>query len=408
MWLDDPNFGPMAHIGTLSRSGLDAVRFAYNPSWLANPAAFQLDPSLALSAGEFFPRDSNFGIFLDSCPDRWGQVLMKRRELVLAREQGRTRRELRAWDFLLGVQDVTRMGALRFCDAAVPQPREFLANEALGAPPVTLLAELQQVALELSRKKLDDLPLLKRWLEVLVAPGASLGGARPKANLAGDQQSLWIAKFPAADDDTDVALREKLVHDLARRCGIDVPASRIELIGAGYHTFLVQRFDRQAGRRRFFTSAMTLLGKTDKQEASYLELAEFIATHGCAGDIDRDLRELFRRVAFNVVVANRDDHLRNHGFLRTAGGWRLAPAFDMNPSTRRDSHVLTLDDVDPTPDLATVLGTAAFYRLTATQAEHIVATVIDVVKGWEPAARQLGMSAEDRAELADLFALQLP
>jgi serine/threonine-protein kinase HipA len=264
------------------------------------------------------------------------------------------------------------------------------------------------VALELSRKKLDDLPLLKRWLEVLVAPGASLGGARPKANLAGEQQSLWIAKFPAADDDTDVALREKLLHDLARRCGIDVPASRAELIGTGYHTFLVQRFDRHAGQRRFFTSAMTLLGKTDKQEASYLELAEFIATHGCPGHIDEDLRELFRRVAFNVVVANRDDHLRNHGFLRTASGWHLAPAFDMNPSTRRDSHVLALDDVDPTPDLATVIRTAAFYRLSAERARDIVAAVIDVVQGWEAVARLLGMSAEDRAELTDLFQLQLP
>jgi serine/threonine-protein kinase HipA len=250
--------------------------------------------------------------------------------------------------------------------------------------------------------------MLKRWLEVLVAPGASLGGARPKANLAGEQQTLWMAKFPAADDDTDVAQREKLVHDLARRCGIDVPPSRLELIGTGYHTFLVQRFDRQAGRRRFFTSAMALLDKTDKQDASYLELAEFIATHGCPDHIERDLREMFRRVVFNVVVANRDDHLRNHGFLRVATGWRLAPAFDMNASGKRDDHVLALDDADPAPDLATVLRTAAFYRLTEEQAREIVAGVIEVVQGWEPAARLLGMAAVDRAELADLFQLRLP
>ncbi len=328
---------------------------------------------------------------------------MRRRELVEAKAQARTRRELRAWDFLLGVQDTTRMGALRFSAVTEIDAPAFLADEALATPPVTQLAALQQVAFELSRRQVDDLPLLQQWLKVLVAPGASLGGARPKANLTGDNDSLWIAKFPAVDDDSDVALREKLAHDLARQSGIQVPLSRLERIGHGHHTFLVQRFDRAGGRRRFFTSAMALLNKSDKEEASYLDLAEFIATQGSPAHIQGDLGELFRRVAFNVAIANRDDHLRNHGFIREPEGWRLAPAFDMNPSAKRDGHVLALDDADPSPDLATVLKTAAFYRLGQAEAKGIVAVVTGAVGQWEHHAKRLGLSGEDRAELEGLF-----
>jgi len=408
VWLDDPAFGALSRIGILSRSGPDSVRFSYESAWLKHPGAFALDPSLSLSAGDFFPRDSNFGVFLDSCPDRWGQVLMKRRELVDAKAQARTRRELRAWDFLLGVQDVTRMGALRFSAINDTDSPTFLANEALAAPPVAQLGALQLVALELSRKRQDDLSLLTQWLKVLVAPGASLGGARPKANLIGDKQSLWIAKFPAADDDSDMALCEKLVHDLAQQCGINVPPSCLERIGHGYHTFLVQRFDREQGKRRFFISAMALLNKTDKEEASYLDMAQFIATHGSPAHIADDLRELFRRVVFNTVIANRDDHLRNHGFLRVPEGWRLAPAFDMNPSGKRDSHVLALDDTDTSPNLATVLDTAEFYRLNVRQARDIANGVITVVGQWQHHAKRLGLSAEERSVLEYLFLLTMP
>ena len=408
VWLDDPAFGPLTRIGTLSRSGLDSVRFSYEAAWLAHPAAFQLDPSLSLSAGDYFPKDSNFGVFLDSCPDRWGQLLMKRRELVEAKEQGRAKRDLRAWDFLLGVQDATRMGALRFSQTDHADNPSFLANEALAAPPVAQLGELQQVALELSRKKLDDLPKLQQWLKVLVAPGASLGGARPKANLAGENDTLWIAKFPAADDDRDVALWEKLAHNLARQCAITVPLSRLERIGHGYHTFVVQRFDRHAGHRKFFTSAMTLLNRTDKEEASYLDLAEFIATNGSPDHIAEDLRELFRRVVFNVVIANRDDHLRNHGFMRAPEGWRLAPAFDINPSVKNDSHVLALDDSDTSPNLGTVLETKEFYRLDVARARAIVNVVVEVASAWKRQAKRLGISAVEMAELEAMFLLERP
>lgn len=415
VWLDDPTFGPLTHLGRLHRSGQDAVRFEYSPLWLKSPAAFALDPELSLASGNFYPQDSNFGIFMDSCPDRWGQTLMKRREVVEAKQEGRARRELRPWDFFLGVQDVTRMGALRFSPlqsdkqlkqgpAPVFVDGSALANQALAAPALTHMGELQAVALELTRQKVDELDLLQQWLKVLVAPGASLGGARPKANLQDGLGRLWIAKFPGADDDHDWALREMLVHQLATEYGLNVAPSRLERIGHGYHTFVTQRFDRRDGHRRFFTSAMALLGRGDSEGASYLDIAEFIASRqGVQGKIEGDLRELFRRVLFNVAVANRDDHLRNHGFIRESAGWRLAPAFDMNPSTKKDVHVLALDDMSTEPNLDTVVSTAEFYRVTQQQAQEDLARLRAVLGSWQHKAKQLGLSAEDRAEIEGCF-----
>lgn len=400
VWLDDPSFGPLQQIGTLSRGDRGSVRFAYEPKWLKHAHAFTLDPELDLSSGEFFPGDSNFGVFMDSCPDRWGQMLMKRREVVEAKDAGRAPRNLGPWEFLLGVQDCTRMGALRF---SPPDSQDFLANETLSAPPVTRVAELQAVAFDLTRKKQDNLDKIKEWLKVLVAPGSSLGGARPKANVTDDDGTLWIAKFPSADDDYDVAAWEKLLHDLAERCGITVPKSRIMQIGNGYRTFMVQRFDRGGKRRRFFSSAMTLLGRKDTEDASYIELAEFIANLGEVSLINHDLKELFTRVVFNVATANRDDHLRNHGFIRSTAGWRLAPAYDMNPSFKKEEHVLALDLYTRQPDLDAVLSTAEFYRLNNDVAGGIKSAVCKVVSGWQLHAKRLGISAQECAEAEHLF-----
>lgn len=400
VWLDDPAFGHLQHIGTLSRGDRGSVRFAYESRWLKVAHAFPLDPELDLSAGEFFPQQSNFGVFMDSCPDRWGQILMKRREAVEAKEEGRAPRTLGPWEFLLGVQDFTRMGALRFSQ---PGEQVFLADEALSAPPVARIAELQAVAFELTKKKQADLGKIKEWLKVLVAPGSSLGGARPKANVVDEDGSLWIAKFPSADDDYDVAVWEKLLHDLAQQCGISVPESRLLQIGHGYHTFLVKRFDRNGSNRQFFASAMTRLGHIDTEDASYFELAEYIATYGEPEHIAQDLEELFRRVAFNVATANRDDHLRNHGFFRSPQGWRLAPAFDMNPSFKKDEHVLSLDLYNRHPDLEVVLETSEFYRLREDRAREIINNVCDVVAKWRSRARRLRLTAQECEEAEHLF-----
>ena len=400
VWLDDPAFGSLQQIGTLFRGARGNVRFVYEPTWLKQVNAFPLDPELDLLAGDFFPEGSNFGVFMDSCPDRWGQLLMKRREAVEAKEEGRTPRALGPWDFLLGVQDCTRMGALRF---SRPGELLYLANEALSAPPVTRIAELQEVAFELTRKKQDDLGKIKEWLKVLVAPGSSLGGARPKANLIDEDGALWIAKFPSADDDYNVALWEKLLHELAQQCHITVPEARLMQIGKGYHTFLVKRFDRTRHQRRFFASAMTMLHHTDTDDAGYLELAEFLSTYGEADHITRDLEELFTRVVFNIATANRDDHLRNHGFIRSPSGWRLASAFDMNPSFRKEEHVLSLDLYNRQPDFQVAIATAEYYRMDSARAEEIVHEVCSVVKEWTVLAKRLGLSGQECSEAEHLF-----
>jgi serine/threonine-protein kinase HipA len=400
VWLDDPTFGSLQQIGTLFRGARGSVRFVYEPKWLKSVNAFPLDPELDLSAGDFFPEGSNFGVFMDSCPDRWGQLLMKRRETVEAKEGARTPRALGPWDFLLGVQDCTRMGALRF---SRPGELVYLASEALSAPPVTRIAELQEVAFELTKKKQDDLSKIKEWLKVLVAPGSSLGGARPKANLVDEDGALWIAKFPSADDDYDVALWEMLLHELAQQCHITVPEARLMQIGKGYHTFLVKRFDRSGNQRRFFASAMTMLHHTDTDDASYLELAEFLSTYGESDHITRDLEELFTRVVFNIATANRDDHLRNHGFIRSPSGWRLAPAFDMNPSFRKAEHVLSLDLYNRQPDFQIAIATAGYYRMDSARAEKIVREVYTVVKGWKVLARRLGLTGQECSEAEHVF-----
>ena len=404
VWLDC-DLAPLRQVGLLSHDR-GTVWFEYAAAWLNNPLAFQIDPDLRLGEGPIYTNadTGSFGIFLDSAPDRWGQTLMKRRELLQAKDEGRTARKLYAWDFLQGVQDITRQGALRFRPAGAER---FVADDARAAPPVTSLGELAEVARELTRRDRDDLDQLRRWLAVLVAPGASLGGARPKANFVEGDGALWIAKFPAYRDDRDMGAWEYLAWTLARQAGVVMPlAKRIQLGATGYHSFCVQRFDREAGHRRFYASAMTLIGAQDTADGvhSYLELAQFLADHGDPARIDADLAQLFRRVAFNVAVGNRDDHLRNHGFMLGKQGWRLAPAFDVNPNTDKEAHVLNLDEADNRPSLVTVLATADYYRLKATAAKAILQEVRTLVRQWETAAKRLGLPVEERLEMAGAFA----
>jgi len=325
---------------------------------------------------------------------------MKRRETLEAKEAGRAPRKLEAWDFLLGIQDCTRMGALRY---SRPGEELFLAAEALAAPPVSKISELQVIAYELTRKKQASPEKLKAWLKVLVAPGASLGGARPKANIEDETGHLWIAKFPSANDEHDVALWEKLLHDMAADCGINVPDSQVLQIGSGYHTFMVKRFDRTRTNRYFYVSAMTMLNRSDTEDASYLELANFISTMGDPDKIRDDLKELFTRVAFNVATANRDDHLRNHGFIRNPSGWMLSPAFDMNPSFKKEEHVLAIDTDQHDADIQTVIDTAPLYRLSEGEAHEITDNILGTIAGWRTRARRLGLSNYDCTEAEHLF-----
>jgi serine/threonine-protein kinase HipA len=401
VWLD-ADFLARTRVGTLSHDR-GTLRFVYEPAWLKNPQAFALDPDLSLGEGTYFPNAEagNFRVFDDSAPDRWGQTLMKRREALAAKDEGRKPRALYACDFLLGVEDLSRQGALRYRRSG---EEAFLAHETLTVPPVASLKELEVVAREITAKRIDDLEALRRWLKVLVSPGASLGGARPKASFTETNGSLCIAKFPACDDTRDVGAWEALAQRLAARAGIEVPASELRRFNGEYHTFCVKRFDRSGARRSFYASAMALLRKNQSEGTSYLELAEFLHARGAKDHIASDLEQLFRRVAFNVATGNRDDHLRNHGFLLTPTGWRLAPAFDLNPTIERADHVLNIDESDNRPRLATVIETSDWYVGSKDRGRAIVAEVLRETRRWRKTAQTLKIARADIELTAAAFA----
>lgn len=404
--LDAAELGPPRRIGVLARRqarGHAALSFAYDAAWLEDGLAFALDPALALYAGEqYAPQGApQFGIFLDSAPDRWGRLLMERREALQAKRERRAARTLDDWDFLLGVHDHARAGALRFRRA----PGEaFLDASELPAPPVARLGELEQAARGLQAPGAERRSDYAKWLAALLAPGSSLGGARPKASFTDADGSLWLAKFPAREDRRDMGAWEYLLHRLARDAGVEVPASRLLEAAGARRTFCAQRFDRAAGGRRMIASALTLLGKRDGEAASYLELAQLVQDQGAPGAIEADLAQLFRRAAFNVMAGNRDDHLRNHAFLRTRGGWRLAPAFDMNPDPAKEEHALALDERQAAADLALLEATAPYYRLAPKRARGILQELRAAVSGWRRRARALGIPASEIALVAPAFA----
>lgn len=393
VWIDADFLVAPMQIGNIAHDR-GHVRFTYSAEWLEHPQKFAIDPDLSLDRFPLHPNPAtgNFGVFLDSSPDRWGQTLMKRREAMEAKDQRRPPRNLYAWDFLLGVQDLTRQGALRFKRSGTDT---FLSTHTLAAPPITMLRELESVAKDLTSKRIDDLDALRRWLSVLVAPGASLGGARPKANFTEADGSLWIAKFPARDDDRDIGAWEGATYQLAIEAGINMPPARIIRLGSEHHTFCVKRFDRNQGQRSFYASAMTMLKRSESEGASYLDLALFLLTDGTRKHISADLEQLFRRVVFNVAVGNRDDHLRNHGFILSSDGWRLSPAFDVNPNIDKAEHVLNLDESDNRPSMASVIATSDLYELTPERAEIIVSEVVSVVSRWKEVAKRIGLPSAE-------------
>ena len=407
VYLDAIGLGPLRKVGRLfhrrSRSQ-SALSFAYASEWLAGRDAFPLDPRLDLYAGEQFAADGQqaFGIFLDSAPDRWGRVLLDRRDAMAARDERRAFRTLADWDYLLGVHDECRLGALRFRrDDNSP----FLDHQALAAPPITSLPELEAVSLALQEEGAEELPAYRQWLATLLAPGTSLGGSRPKANFRDRDNSLWIAKFPSADDRHDVGAWEHLLHELAAAAGIDVPTCRSVQFDSRFRTFCSRRFDRTPGGRRFFVSAMTLLERRDGEGGSYLEIAEFIQNHGARGAVEADLAQLLRRVLFNALVGNTDDHLRNHGFLRDTTGWRLAPAFDLNPNPARRHHALRFDERSDEPDLDAILRTTEFYRVSTRDAGRMLDELRAETSNWKKRAKAARVPAGEIAMIGPAFAL---
>lgn len=406
--IDLERFGGPVAMGNLrrqsGRSG-EVFSFEYEPSWLARSGNVDLDPDLTLAAGPQYPPANrpSFGIFLDSSPDRWGRVLMQRRENLRARQEGRRARGLSEWDFLLGAHDETRLGALRFRGSA---EGPFLdTEEPLAAPPLTALRELQVASLRFERHLEEEThPEYERWLSQLFAPGTSLGGARPKASVRDESGALCMAKFPSRMDTRDVGAWELLAHRLAAESGIIVPDARPLRLGESpYTTFLVKRFDRTPqGGRLAFVSAMTLTQRIDGEPgASYLELVDLLQSRGAS--TREDCAQLFRRVVFSILIHNTDDHLRNHGFFIDTQGIRLSPAYDLNPSIEARDLSLAINEVETACDVSIAMDVAEDYGVTPSEADRILKEIRAAVGPWRRQASALGISKSAQDAMAAAF-----
>ena len=376
--------------------------FSYDKLWIKADKAQNLDPDLQLYDGpQFLAGDkANFGLFLDSSPDRWGRVLMDRRETILARQESRKAKPLFEEDYLLGVYDAHRMGALRF---KLMEEGPFLNdNRGLAAPPWASLRELEAASLRIEEDSLQDEEILK-WINMLIAPGASLGGARPKASVVDEKQQLWIAKFPSAKDRTDIGAWEMVVNELAEKAGINIAKGMAKVYNGDRHTFLSKRFDRtENGERIHFASAMTLLGQNDGATgASYLDLAEFILRNSASPNAN--LEEVWRRIVFFIAVKNTDDHLRNHGFLLTPNGWTLSPAYDVNPVYSGTGLTLNISQTDNALDWGLARSVAKYFRVEDKLATEIIAHTRKTVRQWAKIASKHKIKRSEQELMAQAF-----
>lgn len=392
--------------------GHEVLEFEFDQRVLENPifANPQLDPRLGFYEGRQHPPEGGetFGVFADASPDRWGRMLMRRR---LEREQraGKAAKTVRLYesDYLLGVHDTFRSGGLRFRrdDAG-----DFLDDQhGVAAPPFVQLRALEAASLALERDEDNTEAAGNEWLRMLIAPGGSLGGARPKASVIDPNGHLWIAKFPSVRDEHDVGAWELVVHTLALRCGLRVSDAVARPFANPHHTFLVKRFDRtETGRRLHFASAMTLTGHKDGDDAStgvsYLEIARVLIDQGIQTDMD--LRELWSRIVFNLLVSNTDDHLRNHGFIMVPGrGWRLSETFDVNPVPDAQGLRLNISEADNSLDLELALSVAPYFRVDARTANEIIEQSQNVVRQWRRLAAGLEIPARAQERMAPAFRL---
>lgn len=385
--------------------GKEVFSFENNTDWLTYKQFRVLDPDLAQFSGkQYLPADkSNFGMFLDSSPDRWGRMLMRRREAINARLENRPSRTLTEADYLLGIYDGNRMGALRF--KLSPNDEFMDNNKAMATPPWTSIRDLEYASLQLEKENLKDDAEYAKWLNMLIAPGSSLGGARPKANILDNNGALWIAKFPSGHDTKDMGAWEAVTAEMARKCGIEMAESRAQKFSNRQHTFLTKRFDRINGKRIHFASAMTLLGYTDgtnsAEGVSYLELAEWIGRN--CNNVSQNLEQLWRRIVFNIAVSNCDDHLRNHGFLLTPKGWTLSPAYDINPDEHGMGLKLNISEDDNSLDFELALSVAAYFGLDNATSDEIINQTKKVVSNWQQLATQYGISRSEQEDNAGAF-----
>jgi len=393
------------HIGVLhaqQAKGKKAFSFEYASDWLNSKEQIILDPDISWFSGPQYPNNkTNFGIFMDSMPDTWGRNLMMRRAALWSKVNGMKSTNLYDIDFLLGVYDETRMGALRF----KLNPEGPFLDDNSGKPiqPWSSIRELQHAADQLEWE--DDIHKLKKWLAILIAPGSSLGGARPKSNIKDEQGNLWIAKFPSKGDTINKAAWEFLAYTLAIKSGIQMSESRMEIITGKFHTFFTKRFDRQAQERIHFASAMTMTGQNEDtlkdKPASYLDIAEFLQSNGAR--IKQDLKELWRRLIFNIAISNTDDHLRNHGFVLTDKGWILSPAYDINPSVDKAGLALNVDTLDNSLDFDLAKSVGEFFQLHHKDMDTILNEVKAAVNSWKKQATKIGIPGSEQELMGAAF-----
>ena len=389
--------------------GKEIFSFEYTEYWLNtdNPI-LSLDPHLGFYKGkQYLPEEkNNFGIFLDSSPDRWGRLLMRRREAWQAKNEHRDERTLFESDFLLGVFDGHRMGGVRF---KLSEDGPYMNDQKkMATPPWTSLRELEHASLQLERDDAMNDPEYAQWLSVLIDPGSSLGGARPKASVIDDKGHLWIAKFPSSRDEKNTGAWEMVLHELAKACGIHVSEARLQKFSGKHHTFLSKRFDRTDAQKRIhFASAMTLLGLQDGADhvegVGYLDLVGFIMQH--SPEAKEDLEQLWRRMAFNILVSNTDDHLRNHGFLLAPLGWRLSPAYDMNPNEMGTGLTLNISENSNEQDIDLALETAHLYQLKSDRAESILMEMRREISNWRVLAKKFGIGNSEIEQTKRAFRL---
>lgn len=370
--------------------GTESYSFEYNKEWLNNNSINFIDPDLSFYNGRQYPIEKEiFGLFSDSMPDRWGRILMKRKESIIAEAEQRKPNKLFDSDFLLGVYDETRMGAIRF---KLEENGDFISSDkSMPTPPWRSLRELEDISL-----KIDSNEAIKdEWLNILIKPGSSLGGARPKANVYDEKGNLWIAKFPSKNDEYNVGAWEKVASALAKMCGLNVPESRLERFSKYGDTFIVKRFDRNKEKRIHYSSAMTMLGKTDgassKDGSSYLDIVSFIKSFG--SNPKEDIIELWKRIVFNIAISNTDDHLRNHGFILDRSGWRLSPLFDINPVPYGNELSLLIDNVNSIISVDIAIEASKYYGLSKDEAKEIAYNILKIVNdNWRKLALKYNIS----------------
>jgi serine/threonine-protein kinase HipA len=382
-----------------TRRGKESASFEYDGDWLKNPVRFSLEPALQLGPGPFHTADDlpMFGAIGDSAPDRWGRALMRRMERRRAEREKQSPRTLFEIDCLLLVDDETRAGALRF---AAEEGGPFLRQSETGRiPPLVELPRLLTAAEHVVAEDDTD-----EDLRLLFAPGSSLGGARPKASVREKDGRLAIAKFPRKDDELSTVLWEAVALELAHKAGIVAARGRVEKV-SGKPVLIVQRFDREGRQRIPFLSAMSMLGARDNQIHSYLEMVDALRRHGAAAK--RDIEALWRRIVFNILISNTDDHLRNHGFLYDGPtGWRLSPAYDLNPVPLDvKPRVLTtaINEDDATASLELALSVAEYFEVDAALARRVAKQVGRIVAQWRSIAHATGIKKTELERMASAF-----